>query len=576
MNWKGDVRSSPGPPSQFKTKLKNNAFAQALATPIRQCALTKARLPNAFLVEFTQRLHPDTMLPWLLPTDMRHVDRRAASRTPKKPIEYPTILNPSIEKGYVSNRVSVLKIANAMGRKGHHSSLEIWKKITHRHTESAQMPLGKTVWRPDMDSFISRLLRNRVLEEITALTDLSDEYLRSYKDPFCKVRFKSDVAVALRLSGWEADQNGKLPLAELGYQQRVNEKDNIPVLIYNLPKMGDDKWIAKLQEALKLDHSVEVISLKRSWGTLEPEKEIMAKLVFVHGFSDHCNAYYKFFPTLAARKIQVLAFDQRGWGRSCSSLRSSHKGLTGPSSQVYADITSFLRSVLPPVKSSEDALERVHTGSSDKEPDEIPVFLMGHSMGGAEIICYSVHGPLDILAQIRGYLAESPLIALHPEAEPTKFKNTLLRAVLKIMPWLQQKQQLDGNFMCRDPQVIKDWEEDALCHDTGTLDGLAGMLDRAEELRNGQVEGRAMRGVWIGHGTDDRITMCQASEEWFKRCKSEDKTLRLYDGWYHKLHGEPGQDRVTFYNDVGDWILERSQPILVIKKEDEPEAKAKL
>lgn len=36
-----------------------------------------------------------------------------------------------------------------------------------------------------------------------------------------------------------------------------------------------------------------------------------ARLVFIHGFSDHINTYGDFFPYLASKGIEVYAFDQR-------------------------------------------------------------------------------------------------------------------------------------------------------------------------------------------------------------------------------------------------------------------------
>ena len=32
-----------------------------------------------------------------------------------------------------------------------------------------------------------------------------------------------------------------------------------------------------------------------------------------------------------------------------------------------------------------------------------------------------------------------------------------------------------------------------------------------------------------------------------------------YLGWFHKLHAEPGDDRITFANDVANWIFKRTQ-----------------
>lgn len=90
----------------------------------------------------------------------------------------------------------------------------------------------------------------------------------------------------------------------------------------------------------------------------------VAKLVFVHGFSDHIGRYYDFFPSLARAGIAVFAFDQRGWGRSVR--KPAEKGLTGPTAQVHSEMAAFIESVVP------------------AEPAGAPLFVMGHSMGGGE------------------------------------------------------------------------------------------------------------------------------------------------------------------------------------------------
>ncbi|KAK3642062.1 hypothetical protein LTR56_010933 [Elasticomyces elasticus] len=47
-----------GPKTRMQTELEHNPYAQALASPIRQCALTSARLPSHFLQPFTTHLVP--------------------------------------------------------------------------------------------------------------------------------------------------------------------------------------------------------------------------------------------------------------------------------------------------------------------------------------------------------------------------------------------------------------------------------------------------------------------------------------------------------------------------------------
>ena len=75
-------------------------------------------------------------------------------------------------------------------------------------------------------------------------------------------------------------------------------------------------------------------------------------------------------------------------------LRIVHR----PTPQVIDDITTFINSV--PV---------------DKD---ITLFLMGQSMGGAEVLGYADTGPSKAVSRVQSSLVESPFIALSPNARP--------------------------------------------------------------------------------------------------------------------------------------------------------------
>ncbi|KAL9604856.1 MAG: hypothetical protein Q9219_000304 [cf. Caloplaca sp. 3 TL-2023] len=229
--------------------------------------------------------------------------------------------------------------------------------------------------------------------------------------------------------------------------------------------------------------------------TWKPSSSALARIVFVHGFSDHCNAYHELFPTLASRRIVVHGFDQRGWGRSVKKH-------------------------------------------------------------------YAANGPRDIKSQLSGYICESPLIAIHEDTQPSKFIVLAGRLASKIVPHRQMVRQIEPKLLCRDEELYKKFEADELCHDTGTLEGLAAMLQRAEDLHTGRLPTEDLRGcsLWVGHGTEDRVTSFKATARFIESIPVKDKTFKIYDGHYHKLHAEPGEDRRKFANDVADWVLARSSP----------------
>ncbi|CZT49316.1 probable YJU3 Serine protease, localizes to lipid particles [Rhynchosporium secalis] len=271
--------------------------------------------------------------------------------------------------------------------------------------------------------------------------------------------------------------------------------------------------------------------------TWKPDVAPLAKLVFIHGFNDHCNRYYELFPTLASRGIEVSSFDQRGWGQSVK--RPADQGLTGPTNQVIADIASFIKSQLP---------------------CSVPLFVMGHSMGGGEALMLASDPQCaDLVRDIRGWLLESPFIGFPRGFAPMWPVVFAGRLAGRLLPHKQRFSALPAVNLTRDQDVVKSLEEDKLLHGNGTLEGLAGMLDRTTSLNQAKAQlNPNVRSLWLAHGTEDKGTSYDESKKWFERQTGlEDKEFKTYDGWSHQLHADLPENRTVFASDVADWILAR-------------------
>lgn len=222
--------------------------------------------------------------------------------------------------------------------------------------------------------------------------------------------------------------------------------------------------------------------------------------------------------------------------------KDSEKGLTGPTSLVTSDIVSVIKSQLP---------------------SSVPLFVLGHSMGGGEALTLASDPQYtDLMKDIRGWVLESPLIALPKGYEPSPVVVFFGRIIGRVMPHKQRLSALPPENLTRDPEVVKSIKADKLLHDIGTYGGLAGMLDRAEALSQGMATlNKGVKSVWLGHGTDDKGTSYPESKKWFERqTQLEDKTFKTYEGWSHMLHCDLPDNRSVFAKDVGDWILARSGP----------------
>jgi len=299
--------------------------------------------------------------------------------------------------------------------------------------------------------------------------------------------------------------------------------------------------------------------------TWKPENDAtQAVLIFIHGFSDHINAYYDLFPTLSSSpfNIAVYGFDQRGWGRSCKKLADN--GHTGPTSLVISDIHDFTLHV-----------------ASLPEAQGKPLFLMGHSMGGGEALTYLLSTSSDFSNRpaLAGLLLEAPYVELHPTAQPSAFKVQAGKLASMLLPNMQLKQKLDSTHMSRSKKVCQDWIDDTLCHDTGTLEGLKGLLERSADLSH-LSHGRTVQGfttklpcpVWFSFGTGDRVLSYIAAQQLFNvvDAPNKDKTFKSYPDAYHKLHAEPDGVGEGYARDVGGWIVAH------VRKQAEVVQKSKL
>jgi acylglycerol lipase len=181
-------------------------------------------------------------------------------------------------------------------------------------------------------------------------------------------------------------------------------------------------------------------------------------------------------------------------------------------------------------------------------------------MGGGEVIeLMSDPKYEDLMPSIRGWLLESPFCAFPKGEEPGSLTVFFGRLAGRILPHKQMFSPIPPEKCTRDPAVIASLNADKLLHGTGTLEGLAGMLDRTALIGKGKtVLNKGVKSIWLGHGTADFGTSYPASKKWFEEQKEiEDKEFKTYEGWSHQLHADLAENRSIFANDVADWILAR-------------------
>ncbi|GAA5930885.1 hypothetical protein JCM10213_003935 [Rhodosporidiobolus nylandii] len=288
----------------------------------------------------------------------------------------------------------------------------------------------------------------------------------------------------------------------------------------------------------------------RSW-TPPPGTPTRAQVLFVHGFVEHIQRYEHCFPRFAEKGIAVFAYDQRGFGQTAFYTPKHSQGVTSWPQQL-GDVEYFLK----------------HAQGLAKEKG-VPLFLYGHSMGGGLSLAYPTRiPPLPLVGEVAGVVASSPLLR---QAKAVRAPGIVVRAgslLGKLSGTLPLKAEVKAEDCTRDPVAAETYAKDPLCKQVGTFRGVADMLLGGESLMSsGYRNWPKGLPLLIVHGTGDKVTCHHSSEEFVEKVKGKevgavDAEYKPFEGFYHEMHNEPGDDKWHEQDHIINWILSRlpSQP----------------
>jgi acylglycerol lipase len=268
---------------------------------------------------------------------------------------------------------------------------------------------------------------------------------------------------------------------------------------------------------------------ERSW---LPDSNPKAAVIIVHGYAEHSGRYQHVAERLVDNGYAVHAFDLSGHGRS-----DGGRAFVRSLDEHVADLRSFVARVR-------------------QEEPRLPLFLLGHSMGGTVVAMFLASGePL-----LRGAILSGAGLKL--PGGPARIVETLLSILGKLAPkWPLGK--LRSEEISRDPAVVSSYDSDPLVYRGRMRAGTAAALIRAVHTVASRMN-RITVPLLLLHGTADKLTDPDGSRELYKRANSRDKTLKLYGGFYHEVFNEPEKEQVL--NDVVQWLHERAEaPVRSLK-----------
>jgi lysophospholipase len=167
----------------------------------------------------------------------------------------------------------------------------------------------------------------------------------------------------------------------------------------------------------------------------------------------------------------------------------------------------------------------------------LPVFVVGHSLGGAIAIAYA----LTHQDRLAGLALSAPAIVIAPEM-----------LALADLPEIPPLPLADG--VSSDLAVVQDYKDDPLNHHGPPPRNLLQVMGTVSVL----VErlGELTLPVQIMQGSSDLLISPRALAEVVGRVSSTDLVARLWPGLFHEIFNEPTKGEVLA--SLSEWIAERA------------------
>ncbi|XP_046950648.1 monoglyceride lipase isoform X2 [Lynx rufus] len=222
-------------------------------------------------------------------------------------------------------------------------------------------------------------------------------------------------------------------------------------------------------------------------------------LIFMsHGAGEHCGRYDELAQMLVGLELLVFAHDHVGHGQSEGER------------MVVSDFHVFIRDVLQHV----DIMQKDYPG--------LPVFLLGHSMGGAITILTAAERP----GLFSGMVLISPLVLASPESATT-FKVFAAKVLNLVLPNMSLG-PIDSSMLSRNKTEVDIYNADPLICRAGLK------------------------------GSADRLCDSKGAYLVMESSKSQDKTLKIYEGAYHVLHKELPEVTNSVFHEINMWVSQRT------------------
>jgi lysophospholipase len=244
-----------------------------------------------------------------------------------------------------------------------------------------------------------------------------------------------------------------------------------------------------------------------TWEAEEPR----ATIVMVHGAAEHHGRYGWLIEMWRSENFNVVMGDLPGQGTS--TRRRGH-------------IDSF-----------DQYIETVESWVKEAERFSMPIFLLGHSMGGLTVIRTLQEKQLPVKAAI----LSSPCLGL--VEPPPKGLEWISKGLNIFVPSLRVDSHLEVGIATRNQEVKDEDENDSLYVRKVSIRWYQELV-KSMRLAYENIDKFPDIPVLIFQAGDDKIVDKVIVREWFDKLHTNEKMYKEWAGLYHEVFNEPERDLV--------------------------------
>ncbi|SEJ07513.1 alpha/beta hydrolase [Pseudomonas sp. NFR16] len=307
-------------------------------------------------------------------------------------------------------------------------------------------------------------------------------------------------------------------------------------------------------EAYWLDASDHSRFFVNAWA---PDGPARAVVMLSHGMAEHSGRYERLAEALTQASFALYAHDQRGHGRTASEGLPGHYADRDGWSKVVGDLATLNASI------------------AQKHPD-VPVFLLGHSMGSYVAQAYLMHHSASLQGAILSGSNFQPVSLYRSARLVARFERwrqgaTGRSALIEFLSFGSFNKRFKPvrtpfDWLSRDPQEVDRYISDPLCGFRCTnqfwLDMLGGLQQISKRSNLAQIDKSLP--ILIMGGECDPVSDGKRLKDLADALTGTDHhavALRIYPQARHEILNETNRQAVT--HDLLAWLeqaLEQPRP----------------